>query len=164
MSMDPKRWKYSNIASLSIGQGELQVTPLQMANLGAILANRGYFITPHVVDKIQGWPNPNIQKEILPFDPALFGPIIKGMEQVVMAGSGRRGYLDNLKLAGKTSTVQNPHGEDHSGFMGFAPLDDPKISIAGLCGECRARRKSCCFGCQFDGREICAGDRVTSMA
>lgn len=126
----PKRWKYSNIASLSIGQGELQVTPLQMANLGAILANRGYFITPHVVDKIQGWPNPNIQKEILPFDPALFGPIVKGMEQVVMAGSGRRGYLDSLKLAGKTSTVQNPHGEDHSGFMGFAPLDDPKISIA----------------------------------
>lgn len=125
-----KRWKYSNIASLSIGQGELLVTPLQMANLGAILANRGYFITPHVVDKIEGWPNPNIKKEILPFDPALFEPVVKGMEQVVMAGSGIRGYLDSLKLAGKTSTVQNPHGEDHSGFMGFAPLDDPKISIA----------------------------------
>lgn len=125
-----KRWKYSNISSLSIGQGELLVTPLQMANLGAILANRGYFITPHVVDKIAGWPNPDIKKEILPFDPALFEPILKGMEQVVEAGSGRRGYLEELKLAGKTSTVQNPHGEDHSGFMGFAPLDDPKISIA----------------------------------
>ncbi|MEO9868977.1 penicillin-binding transpeptidase domain-containing protein [Ekhidna sp.] len=125
-----KRWKYSNIASLSIGQGELLVTPLQMANLGAILANRGYFITPHVVDKIQGWPNPNIKKETLPFDAELYGPILKGMEQVIMAGSGRRGYLDSLKLAGKTSTVQNPHGEDHSGFMGFAPLDNPKISIA----------------------------------
>lgn len=125
-----KRWKYSNVASLSIGQGELIVTPLQMANLGAILANRGYFITPHVVDKIEGWPNPNIKKEILPYDPALYDPILKGMEQVVMAGSGIRGYLDSLKLAGKTSTVQNPHGEDHSGFMGFAPLDNPKISIA----------------------------------
>ena len=124
-----KRWKYSNVASLSIGQGELIVTPLQMANLGAILANRGYFITPHVVDKIEGWPNPNIKKEILPYDPALYEPILRGMEQVVMAGSGRRGYLDSLKLAGKTSTVQNPHGEDHSGFMGIAPLDDPKISI-----------------------------------
>lgn len=125
-----KRWKYSNIASLSIGQGELLVTPLQMANLGAILANRGFFITPHVVDKIEGWPNPNIKKEILPFDPALFEPIVTGMGQVVMAGSGIRGYLESLKLAGKTSTVQNPHGEDHSGFMGFAPSDDPQISIA----------------------------------
>ncbi|WP_436514373.1 penicillin-binding transpeptidase domain-containing protein [Ekhidna sp. To15] len=125
-----KRWKYSNIASLSIGQGELLVTPLQMANLGAILANRGYFITPHLVDKIEGWPNPNIKKEILPFDPELFEPIILGMEQVVKAGSGIRGYLDSLKLAGKTSTVQNPHGEDHSGFMGFAPQDNPQISIA----------------------------------
>ena len=125
-----KRWKYSNISSLSIGQGELLVTPLQMANLAAILANRGYFITPHVVDKIAGWPNPNIKKEILPFDPTLFEPVLKGMEQVVMAGSGRRGYMEELKLAGKTSTVQNPHGEDHSGFMGFAPLDAPKISIA----------------------------------
>ncbi|MEQ6168291.1 penicillin-binding transpeptidase domain-containing protein [Ekhidna sp. MALMAid0563] len=125
-----KRWKYSNISSLSIGQGELLVTPLQMANLGAILANRGHFITPHVVEKIAGWPNPNIKKEILPFDQALYEPILKGMEQVVEAGSGRRGYLKELKLVGKTSTVQNPHGEDHSGFMGFAPLDDPKISIA----------------------------------
>ncbi|WP_462254017.1 peptidoglycan D,D-transpeptidase FtsI family protein [Ekhidna sp.] len=125
-----KRWKYSNIASLSIGQGELTVTPLQMANLGAILANRGYFITPHVVDKIEGWPNPNIKKEILPYDPEIFESVLKGMEQVVMAGSGIRGYYAPLKLAGKTSTVQNPHGEDHSGFMGFAPLDDPKISIA----------------------------------
>ncbi|MEP0985949.1 penicillin-binding transpeptidase domain-containing protein [Ekhidna sp.] len=125
-----KRWKYSNIASLSIGQGELLVTPLQMANLGAIIANKGYFITPHVVDKIEGWPNPNIKKEILPFDPELFNPIILGMEQVVKGGSGIRGYLDTLKLAGKTSTVQNPHGEDHSGFMGFAPMDNPKISIA----------------------------------
>ncbi|GAB4240504.1 MAG: penicillin-binding protein 2 [Ekhidna sp.] len=124
------RWKYSNIGSLSIGQGELLVTPLQMANLGAILANRGYFITPHVVDKVADWPNPNIKKETLPFDPALFEPILEGMELVVQAGSGIRGYMDSLRLAGKTSTVQNPHGEDHSGFMGFAPLDDPKISVA----------------------------------
>ena len=125
-----KRWKYSNIASLSIGQGELLVTPLQMANLGAILANRGYFITPHVVDEIEGWPNPNIKKEVLPFNPEYYEPVVKGMEQVVMNGSGIRGYFEPLKLAGKTSTVQNPQGEDHSGFMGFAPLDNPKISIA----------------------------------
>lgn len=125
-----ERWKYSNIASLSIGQGELQVTPLQMANLAAILANRGYFITPHVVDHIEGWPNPNIKKEILPFDASLYDPILLGMEQVVKAGSGIRGYMPDLGLVGKTSTVQNPQGEDHSGFMGFAPLNDPKIAVA----------------------------------
>jgi len=125
-----ERWKYSNIGSLSIGQGELLVTPLQMANLGAIIANRGYYITPHVVDKIEGWPNPNIKKEILPFNPDLYETVVGGMELVVKAGSGGRGYMEGLGLAGKTSTVQNPHGEDHSGFMGFAPLDDPKISVA----------------------------------
>lgn len=125
-----ERWKYSNIASLSIGQGEITVTPLQMANLGAILANRGYFITPHVVDRIEGWPNAAIDKEVLPYDPALYEIVVEGMELVVKDGSGRRGYLEKLRLCGKTSTVQNPHGEDHSGFMGFAPMDDPKISIA----------------------------------
>ncbi len=124
------RWKYSNIGSLSIGQGEILVTPLQMANLSAILANRGYFITPHIVDEVNGWPNPNISKEILPFDKSLYEVIISGMEKVVRMGSGRRGYLDGLSLCGKTSTVQNPHGEDHSGFMGFAPMDDPRIAVA----------------------------------
>lgn len=125
-----ERWKYSNIASLSIGQGELLVTPLQMANLGAILANRGYYITPHVVDRIGDWPNPQVEKVVLPYASEHYETIIYGMEKVISDGSGIRGYLDTLRLAGKTSTVQNPHGEDHSGFMGFAPLDDPQISIA----------------------------------
>ncbi|MDE0470732.1 MAG: penicillin-binding transpeptidase domain-containing protein [Ekhidna sp.] len=125
-----ERWKYSNIASLSIGQGELLVTPLQIANIGAILANRGYYVTPHIVAKIGDWPNPNIEKRTLPFSSDLYEVIVDGMEKVIRLGSGRRGYMDSLKLAGKTSTVQNPHGEDHSGFMGFAPLDDPQISIA----------------------------------
>ena len=125
-----QRWKYSNIASLSIGQGELLVTPLQMANLGAILANRGYYITPHAVARIGDWPNPDIKKQVLPFAPELYETVVNGMELVIKEGSGIRGYMDSLRLAGKTSTVQNPHGEDHSGFMGFAPLDDPQISIA----------------------------------
>ncbi|MFK7953174.1 MAG: penicillin-binding transpeptidase domain-containing protein [Ekhidna sp.] len=125
-----KRWKYSNIGSLSIGQGELLVTPLQMANLGALLANRGHFFTPHVVEKINGKAQQGIEKETLPFDPKYYEPVIAGMEQVVMNGSGRRGYMDSLFLCGKTSTVQNPRGEDHSGFMGFAPKDAPKIAIA----------------------------------
>ena len=126
------RWKYSTIGSLSIGQGEILVTPLQIANLGAILANRGYFITPHVVDRIGEWPNSNIKKEILPFDEQFFDHIIRGMERVVRFGSGFRGYRDSLFLCGKTSTVQNPHGEDHSGFMGFAPREDPKIAVAAF--------------------------------
>ncbi len=125
-----ERWKYSNIASLSIGQGELLVTPLQMANLGAILANRGYYITPHVVSAVGDSPNPNIEKVVLSFSAEYYDVVVQGMEKVVEAGSGSRGYLDGLNLAGKTSTVQNPHGEDHSGFMGFAPLDDPKIAVA----------------------------------
>ncbi|MEQ9402238.1 MAG: penicillin-binding transpeptidase domain-containing protein [Cyclobacteriaceae bacterium] len=124
------RWKYSNLGSLSIGQGELLVTPVQMANLGAILANRGHFFTPHVVDKVNGWPNPNIEKEILPFEASLYETVINGMEKVIKQGSGRRGYMDSLFLCGKTSTVQNPHGEDHSGFMGFAPKTNSKIAIA----------------------------------
>ena len=124
------RWKYSNIGSLSIGQGELLVSPLQMANLGAILANRGYFFNPHIVAEISGWPNPSINKEELPFDKDLYEAIINGMEKVIQIGSGVRGYQDSLYLCGKTSTVQNPHGEDHSGFMGFAPKDNPQIAIA----------------------------------
>ncbi len=124
------RWKYSNLGSLSIGQGELLVTPIQMANLGAILANRGYYYTPHIVDHVDGQANPLIEKKELPFDRKHFEVIIGGMEKVVQMGSGIRGYLDSLYLCGKTSTVQNPHGEDHSGFMGFAPKDEPQIAIA----------------------------------
>ena len=101
-----------------------------MANLGAILGNRGYFYTPHVVAEIDGQPNSEIKKEELPFKPEHYETVIDGMERVIRDGSGRRGYMDSLFLCGKTSTVQNPHGEDHSGFMGFAPKDAPKISIA----------------------------------
>lgn len=124
------RWKYSNIGSLSIGQGELLVTPLQMANLGAILGNRGFYITPHVVSKINGQPDIEIKKEMLPFDKGWYEVVINSMEKVVQSGSGFRGYTDSLFLCGKTSTVQNPHGKDHSGFMGFAPKYNSKIAIA----------------------------------
>ena len=124
------RWKYSNISSLSIGQGELLVTPLQMANLAAIIANRGFYVTPHVVSKIEKKTNPSLVKKILPFDTTLFTFIVEGMERVMKHGSGRRGHQEGLFLCGKTSTVQNIHGEDHSGFMGFAPKYSPKIAIS----------------------------------
>jgi penicillin-binding protein 2 len=126
------RWKFSNIYSLSIGQGETLVTPLQMANLGAILANKGYFYTPHIIKSIDenGEPDPRFMvKHEVGIDSAYFNPVISGMQEVVRAGSGRRAYMPNIAVCGKTSTVENPHGADHSGFMGFAPKENPKIAI-----------------------------------
>ncbi len=128
------RWKYSNISSLSIGQGELLVTPLQMANLGAILANRGFYYTPHMVKEI-GDSNAPLEKYAFPnyvgIDEKHFPTVLEGMELVVKEGSGTRAYISpEVVVCGKTSTVQNPHGEDHSGFMGFAPMNEPKIAIA----------------------------------
>ncbi len=127
------RWKFSNIYSLSIGQGETLVTPLQMANLSAILANKGYYYTPHIIKSIDdsGLPDPKyLIKNEVGIDSVHFNAVINGMEEVVRSGSGRRAYMPHIRVCGKTSTVENPHGEDHSGFMGFAPKDDPQIAIA----------------------------------
>lgn len=124
------RWKFSNIYSLSIGQGELLVTPLQMANLGALLANRGFYYTPHIVKKI-GQDSAIVRdKNELGIDSAYFSVVIDGMENVIRAGSGIRAYIPDLPICGKTSTVQNPPYPDHSGFMGFAPKENPVIAIA----------------------------------
>ncbi|MDH5608734.1 MAG: penicillin-binding protein 2 [Cyclobacteriaceae bacterium] len=125
------RWRFSNIYSLSIGQGEILVTPLQMANLGAILANRGYFITPHFLKNVEGDSSlvPREKRQV-GIDQAYFPYVIDGMEQVVSMGSGLRAYIPDIAICGKTSTVQNPHGADHSGFMGFAPKENPKIAVA----------------------------------
>jgi len=128
------RWKFSNIYSLSIGQGELLVSPIQMANLAAIIANRGKYITPHIIKSVQKdsvnflkikkeSKNTFIKKEHYEY-------IIDAMEEVVNSGSARRAYIKNIKICGKTSTVENPHGDDHSGFIGFAPKNEPKIAIA----------------------------------
>jgi len=124
-----RRWKFSNIYSLSIGQGELQVSPLQMANLGALLGNRGHYITPHIVKHIGDESSLQFERHEVDIDSAHFEPVLQGMEQVVSIGSGRRAYVNGLQICGKTSTVENP-GYDHSGFMAFAPKDDPKIAIA----------------------------------
>lgn len=127
------RWKFSNIYSLSIGQGETLVTPLQMANLAAILANKGYFYTPHIIKSIGkgGEPDPKyLIKNEVGIDTIHFEAVIAGMEEVVRSGSGRRAYMTNIEVCGKTSTVENPHGEDHSGFMGFAPKENSKIAVA----------------------------------
>lgn len=124
------RWKFSNIYSLSIGQGELLVTPLQMANLGAILANRGHYYTPHFVKRIGEDSLVNVRKNELGIESIHYEPVIEGMERVIQAGSGIRAYIKDIPISGKTSTVQNPPYEDHSGFMAFAPKDNPQIAIA----------------------------------
>jgi len=127
------RWKFSNIYSLSIGQGEVLVTPLQMANLAAIIANKGYFYHPHMIREIgiNGQPQEKyLEKNYVGIDTVHFRPVIDGMEEVIRSGSGRRAYLTDIAICGKTSTAENPHGEDHSGFMAFAPKEDSKIAIA----------------------------------
>ena len=128
------RWKFSNIYSLSIGQGELLVSPIQMANLAAIIANRGTYITPHIIKSIQK-DSLNFSKTIKESNNTFikkkyYDYIIDAMEEVVNSGSARRAYTKNIKICGKTSTVENPHGYDHSGFIGFAPKNKPKIAIA----------------------------------
>ena len=124
-----ERWKFSNIYSLSIGQGELLVTPLQMANLGVILANRGHYYTPHLVRKVGTESSDFSQKKNVDIDKSHFETVLDGMQALVTV-PGSRAYIPDLIFCGKTSTVENPQGLDHSGFMGFAPREDPKIAIA----------------------------------
>ncbi|MGE3822947.1 MAG: penicillin-binding transpeptidase domain-containing protein [Bacteroidia bacterium] len=126
------RWKSLTVVSLSIGQGELGTTPLQLANLVAILANRGFYYPPHLVKKIG---NKKIENEFTTrnyttIDSQYFQIVIDGMEQVVEAGTAARSKLKGIPYCGKTGTAQNPHGEDHSVFVCFAPKDNPKIALA----------------------------------
>ncbi|MEL0008473.1 MAG: penicillin-binding transpeptidase domain-containing protein [Flammeovirgaceae bacterium] len=124
------RWKFSNVYSLSIGQGELLVTPIQMANFASIMANRGYYIDPNLVLEIDGKKVPTSKINYIDIDKDHFDYVVDAMEEVVISGSARRAYMKELEICGKTSTVQNPHGYDHSGFIGFAPKNNPKIAIA----------------------------------
>jgi penicillin-binding protein 2 len=126
-------WKSSTIVSLSIGQGELGITPLQMANIMCTIANRGYYYIPHIIKSVSGKPyfRPDFkEKQYTKIDPKYFDVIIDGMEQVVEAGTARVAKLKDIKICGKTGTAQNPHGKDHSLFVCFAPRDNPKIAIA----------------------------------
>jgi penicillin-binding protein 2 len=127
-------WNALTVRSLAIGQGELLITPLQLANLTAAIANRGFYYPPHLV-KAVGTPNHLIrkytEKQLVEVDSKYFAPIIEGMMKVVqIGGTARRGAMDSTIVCGKTGTVQNPHGKDHSIFIAFAPMDNPKIAIA----------------------------------
>jgi penicillin-binding protein 2 len=127
------RWKYSTIYSLSIGQGELQVTPIQMANLVAVFANKGYYYTPHFIKEIDGDPTLipakyQIKHEV-GIDAHHFDLIQDAMAEAIY-GTAARAVIKDIAIAGKTGTAQNPHGADHSVFFAFAPKDNPKIAIA----------------------------------
>jgi penicillin-binding protein 2 len=130
------KWKALTVISMAIGQGEIETTPLQMANMTAAIANKGYYYTPHIVKTI-GADNPIDQKyrtkQVINIDSANFEPIIQGMEEAVNGGEGSTARIAALKdiiVCGKTGTAQNPHGKDHSVFIAFAPKDDPRIAIA----------------------------------
>ena len=126
------RWSANTIISVSIGQGEVLATPLQIANLGAMIANRGWFITPHVVKQIQDtvMPPQYLERRYPTVDQKWFEPIAEGMRMAVTGGTCRKANLPDIAVAGKTGTAQNPHGNDHSAFMGFAPYENPRIAIA----------------------------------
>lgn len=127
------RWQFSTIYSISIGQGEVTLTPLQMANLAAIMANRGWFYTPHFVRSIGEEPvEAYTKKNYTMIDPEHFSPVVEGMYSVVHdpGGTARLARTEGISICGKTGTAQNPHGKDHSIFIAFAPKDNPKIAIA----------------------------------
>lgn len=129
------RWAFSTIYSISIGQGEVSVIPLQMANIAAIIANRGYYITPHLLKKIEDTdtiPAEYTTKHYTTIEQKHYDVVVEAMQQVVEAdhGTARRARIDSIEVCGKTGTAENPHGEDHSVFIAFAPKDNPKIAIA----------------------------------
>ena len=123
-------WSANTIISVSIGQGEILSTPLQIANLAATIANRGHFITPHVVKEIQDTVMPQFELHTPTIDAHHYDAIAEGMRMAVTGGTCRRAAIPGIEVCGKTGTAQNPHGKDHSAFMGFAPYDNPQIAVA----------------------------------
>lgn len=126
-------WRSNTIVSLGIGQAELGILPVQMANVMCIIANRGYYHIPHVIKKIQNdtvnerkWK----EKHYCSVDSIYFIPVIDGMERVVQNGTAAASKIADISICGKTGTAQNPHGKDHAVFVCFAPKDNPKIAMA----------------------------------
>jgi len=130
------RWNFLTIRSMAIGQGELGVTPLQMANFTATLANKGYYIIPHVLKSVKGSDAIDEKfrmKNFTGIDSAYFEVAIDGMDLAVNGGAGStagRAIIQGIIVCGKTGTAENSHGEDHSIFIAFAPRENPKIAIA----------------------------------
>ncbi len=130
-------WRSLTVISLSIGQGELGCTPLHLANLCATIANRGYYLTPHIIKDSENFTIDGKYRErhYTKVDTTQFPKVINGMYRAVNSGYGSGGTasvaaVEGLDICGKTGTAQNPHGDDNSVFICFAPKDDPKIAVA----------------------------------
>ena len=141
-----KRWTSTYIISLAIGQGEINISPIQLANYTAILANNGYFYTPHIIKKIcteqtikpyvkcEEWEqiDSNLtEKKVVSISTKYFKELKSGMEEVINSkkGTAPQAFIKNINICGKTGTVQNAQGEDHSVFIAFAPKENPEIAI-----------------------------------
>ena len=131
------RWRFQTIISLSIGQGEIGATPLQIANLAATMANRGYYYIPHIVKDSEGVEiDPKYkERQYTLVDTTHFHTAVEGMYMAVNGGGSAGGTafsarIPGLDVCGKTGTAQNPHGKDNSVFICFAPKDNPKIAVA----------------------------------
>lgn len=129
-----RRWLSPTIMNIGVGQGEVQLTTLQMAHLAAIIANRGSYFTPHLVRSFMEEDTPVngtfTTRQRVSVDEKHFVPIVDGLEQVILYGTARSSSIPGISLCGKTGTSQNPHGKDHSVFFGFAPKTNPRIAIA----------------------------------
>lgn len=126
------RWHVSTVRSLAIGQGELMVTPLQMANLMAVMANRGYYYTPHLVKQVgkEVTGRDLVHRHSVDIAPEHFDFVARSMREVVEKGSAWRARIKGISVCAKTGTVENLHGHDHSVCVAFAPQDNPQIAIA----------------------------------
>jgi penicillin-binding protein 2 len=124
-------WNGLTVISISIGQGEVNLTPLQIANLGATIANRGYYHVPHVVKRVEGEPLDSVYttRHYTMASREAYDWVVAGMRSSVLKGTCHALRTLPFEVCGKTGTAQN-RGQDHSVFMGFAPMDNPKIAIA----------------------------------
>ena len=124
-------WNGLTIISISIGQGEVLLTPLQIANLGATIANRGYYYIPHVVKKVEGEPldTTYTSRHYTKATPSSYDYVVQGMRASALGGTCHELAHYDFEACGKTGTAQN-RGHDHSVFMGFAPMNEPKIAVA----------------------------------
>lgn len=137
------RWNFCTFRSVSIGQGEVETTPLQVANEMAYLANKGWYYTPHVVDSIEGGDKfgllepYKIKHRAVDIADSLFEQIHDGMQGVMESGTGRHAKVDGITILGKTGTVENSYRgvkqKDHAFFSAFAPRENPRIAIAVIC-------------------------------
>lgn len=130
-----RRWKAPTVISLAIGQDALVVSPIQMANMCVAIANKGFYYTPHIVRKVDGIPLNDSMYSVPKYtsiDEKHFSTIINGMERVFTGkhGTAKTARVKDIEICGKTGTAENPHGDDHSIFIAFAPKDNPKIALA----------------------------------